>query len=150
MNRLITIVGPTAVGKTELTLRLAHEFQSPIISGDAYQVYKQLNIGTAKPTAEELASAQHYLIDILEPDDSYSVSVFQEQVKQLMNLLNPVRHAEHRFLAARRPLTDLSLAQFWVSVIEPAQGRIAGQSLSTERAAQTDFGSLSEQKPPAF
>ena len=60
MNRLITIVGPTAVGKTELTLRLAHEFQSPIISGDAYQVYKQLNIRTAKPTAEELASAQHY------------------------------------------------------------------------------------------
>ena len=88
MNRLITIVGPTAVGKTELTLRLAHEFQSPIISGDAYQVYKQLNIGTAKPTAEELASAQHYLIDILEPDDSYSVSVFQEQAKQLISECN--------------------------------------------------------------
>ncbi len=88
MNRLITIVGPTAVGKTELTLRLAENFKSSVISGDAYQVYKQLNIGTAKPTREELDRVHHYLIDILEPDDSYSVSVFQSQAKDIIKQCN--------------------------------------------------------------
>ena len=54
MNPLITIVGPTAVGKTDLTLELAEQLNAEVISGDAYQVYKQLNIGTAKPSMDEL------------------------------------------------------------------------------------------------
>ena len=67
MNPLITIVGPTAVGKTDLTLDLAEQLHAEVISGDAYQVYKQLNIGTAKPSADELKRVKHHLIDILEP-----------------------------------------------------------------------------------
>ena len=66
MNPLITIVGPTAVGKTDLTLELAEQLNAEVISGDAYQVYKQLNIGTAKPSLDELNRVKHHLIDILE------------------------------------------------------------------------------------
>ena len=84
MDKLITILGPTAVGKTNLTLRLAKAFRSPVISGDAYQVYKQLNIGTAKPSVDELNRVKHHLIDILDPNDSYSVSIFQDQAKEII------------------------------------------------------------------
>ena len=59
MNQLITILGPTAVGKTALTLRMAETLQSPVLSGDAYQIYKGLTIGTAKPTLEQSASLFH-------------------------------------------------------------------------------------------
>ena len=84
MNPLITIVGPTAVGKTDLTLELAEQLNAEVISGDAYQVYKQLNIGTAKPSVDELNRMKHHLIDILEPNDSYSVSIFQDQAKEII------------------------------------------------------------------
>ena len=88
MKKLITIVGPTAVGKTDLTLALAKGYNGEVISGDAYQVYKHLNIGTAKPTTDELATIPHHLINILEPDDDYSVSIFQQQAKSLIDQLN--------------------------------------------------------------
>ena len=88
MNPLITIVGPTAVGKTDLTLELAEQLYAEVISGDAYQVYKQLNIGTAKPSMDELKRVKHHLIDILEPNDSYSVSIFQDQAKEIITRLN--------------------------------------------------------------
>ena len=87
MNPLITIVGPTAVGKTDLTLDLAEHLHAEVISGDAYQVYKQLNIGTAKPSVDELNRVKHHLIDILEPNDSYSVSIFQDQAKEIIERL---------------------------------------------------------------
>jgi len=82
MKKLITIVGPTAVGKTDLTLALAKGYNGEVISGDAYQV------GTAKPTTDELAAVPHHLINILEPDDDYSVSIFQQQAKSLIDQLN--------------------------------------------------------------
>ena len=88
MNKLITIVGPTAVGKPDLTLALAKGYNGEVISGDAYQVYKYLNIGTAKPTTDEVAAIPHHLINILEPDDDYSVSIFQQQAKSLIDQLN--------------------------------------------------------------
>ena len=88
MERLITIVGPTAVGKTDLTLSLAQRHNGEVISGDAYQVYKGLNIGTAKPSLIELHTVPHHLIDILEPNDSYSVSQFQQGARQLISDIN--------------------------------------------------------------
>lgn len=88
MKKLITIVGPTAVGKTDLTLALAKQYNGEVISGDAYQVYKHLNIGTAKPTIDELDTIPHHLINILEPNDDYSVSIFQQQAKSLIDQLN--------------------------------------------------------------
>ena len=88
MDKLITILGPTAVGKTNLTLRLAKTFGSSVISGDAYQVYRGLDIGSAKPSKEELAAVPHYLIDILEPHEAYSTALFQDQAQALIKEVN--------------------------------------------------------------
>lgn len=81
---LLVLVGPTAVGKTELSLKLAEKFNSEIISGDSMQVYRGMDIGTAKATAEERARIPHHLIDICEPDHLYSVSEFQQKVQSLI------------------------------------------------------------------
>ena len=72
------IVGPTAVGKTDFGIECANVFDGEIISGDSIQIYKGLDIGSAKPTKEEQARARHYLIDIKEADENYSVKQFQE------------------------------------------------------------------------
>lgn len=78
MNELIAVVGPTAVGKTAISFSLAERFHTELISGDAYQIYRKMNIGTAKPSTAELARYRHHLINIAEPDESYSVAAFQE------------------------------------------------------------------------
>ena len=76
--KVLAIVGPTAVGKTEFGIKCANTFNGEIISGDSIQIYKGLDIGSAKPTKEELSKAKHHLIDIKEPTDSYSVKEFQD------------------------------------------------------------------------
>ncbi len=76
MEKLIAIVGPTAVGKTALSFALADRFHTELISGDAYQIYRHMDIGTAKPTEEELRQYRHYLIDIADPAEPYSAALF--------------------------------------------------------------------------
>ena len=78
MQKVLAIVGPTAVGKTEFGIRCANTFDGEIISGDSIQIYRGLNIGSAKPDKDELASAIHYLIDIKDPKENYSVKQFQD------------------------------------------------------------------------
>ncbi|MFQ5855579.1 MAG: tRNA (adenosine(37)-N6)-dimethylallyltransferase MiaA [Anaerolineae bacterium] len=74
---LVVIVGPTAVGKTDITIRLAEEFNGEIVSADSRQIYRRMNIGTAKPTPAERARVPHHLIDIVDPDQAYHVAQFQ-------------------------------------------------------------------------
>ncbi len=74
---LIVIVGPTAVGKTSLAIRLAEDLGGEIVSADSRQIYRGMTIGTAKPTPEELARAPHHLIDIINPDEEFHVAQFQ-------------------------------------------------------------------------
>lgn len=81
---LIAIIGPTAVGKTELSLTLAKNLNAEIISGDSMQVYEGMDIGTAKPTVEERQGIPHHMIDILTPDQDFSVADFQERVDELI------------------------------------------------------------------
>lgn len=76
--RLIVIVGPTAVGKTEVAVRLAREWNVDIISADSMQVYRFMDIGTAKPTAEERSLIKHHLIDIINPDEQFNAAMFVE------------------------------------------------------------------------
>ena len=76
MQKLIVLVGPTAIGKTELSLTLAKEFGCEIISMDSMQVYKYMDIGTAKPTQEERSTVPHHLVDFVDPADEYNVSRF--------------------------------------------------------------------------
>ena len=78
MKKVLAIVGPTAVGKTNFGIECANTFNGEIISGDSIQIYKGLDIGSAKPTKQELSQAKHNLIDIKEPTDNYSVKQFQD------------------------------------------------------------------------
>ena len=76
MQKLIVLVGPTAIGKTELSLTLAKEFGCEIVSMDSMQIYKYMDIGTAKPTQEERGIVPHHLVDFVDPADDYNVSRF--------------------------------------------------------------------------
>lgn len=80
-ERLIVIIGPTGVGKTKLSIELAKRFSCEIISGDSMQVYKTMDIGTAKITKEEMNGVPHHLINIKEPTESFSVAEFQQLVR---------------------------------------------------------------------
>lgn len=86
MNKkpLIIITGPTSVGKTALSIALAKAVEGEIISADSMQVYKYMNIGTAKITQPEMKGVPHYLIDELEPDEEFNVVRFQQMTKQYM------------------------------------------------------------------
>lgn len=79
---LIILTGPTAVGKTELSVRLAKEINGEIISADSIQVYRYMDIGSAKVTAEEMQGVRHYLIDELDPGEEFSIYIFQEKAKK--------------------------------------------------------------------
>ncbi|MGX6978585.1 tRNA (adenosine(37)-N6)-dimethylallyltransferase MiaA [Vagococcus elongatus] len=81
-QKIIVIVGPTAVGKTDLSINLAKKFQGEIISGDSMQVYKNLNIGTAKVTKEEQQGIPHFLLDEIEMTDRYSAGDFQTSARK--------------------------------------------------------------------
>lgn len=80
-NNLIILTGPTAVGKTELSIALAKKIDGEIISADSIQVYKGLDIGSAKIKAEEMQGIRHHLIDVLEPDESFNISLFKDMAK---------------------------------------------------------------------
>lgn len=85
VTKNIIILGPTAVGKSKLAVELAKKINGEIISADSMQVYRGMDIGTAKPTAEEQQGIPHHLIDIRDPDEEWTVSDFVEQTSQLTN-----------------------------------------------------------------
>ena len=82
---LITIAGPTACGKTSVSVELAKIINGEIISADSMQVYKYMDIGTAKIKESEKQGIKHYLIDVLKPDDEFSVAVFQKMAKEAIS-----------------------------------------------------------------
>lgn len=84
MRPLIVLTGPTAVGKTELSIALAKAVNGEIISADSMQVYKYMDIGSAKITSEEMQGVPHHLIDVLEPHEEFHVVRFQELVKEAL------------------------------------------------------------------
>lgn len=88
MNSLVILLGPTGVGKTELSLRVAEHFHSPIISSDSRQLYKDIPIGTAAPTPEQMARVKHYMVGTLSLTDYYSASNFEEDVISLLQTLH--------------------------------------------------------------
>lgn len=88
-QKLLVIAGPTAVGKTELSIRLAKELNGEIISADSMQIYKHMDIGSAKVSEEEMDGIKHYLIDVINPDIPFSVADFKEYgetaLKEILN-----------------------------------------------------------------
>lgn len=83
MNKIIVIVGPTAIGKTELAINIAQVFNGEIINADSMQVYRQMEIGTAKPSKQEFNKVPHHLFNIVDIKDSFSVADFQKQIKKV-------------------------------------------------------------------
>lgn len=81
---LVVLAGPTAVGKTKLSVALAKRINAEIVSADSMQVYRQMNIGSAKITPEEMQGIPHHLIDVLEPDEEFHVVRFQEMAKKAL------------------------------------------------------------------
>lgn len=88
-NKILVIVGPTAVGKTYVSIELAKKFNTQIISADSMQVYKYMDIGTAKVTEEEACGIKHHMIDLVLPNEEFSVSEFQKTAEEhIDNLIN--------------------------------------------------------------
>lgn len=87
MKPLIIITGPTAAGKTDLSVRLAQAIGGEIISADSMQVYRHMDIGSAKITEEEKKGIPHYLIDVLDPEEEFNVAVFQKMAKAAVNTI---------------------------------------------------------------
>ena len=95
MQKVIVICGPTASGKTALSIELANKINGEIVSADSMQIYKEMNVGTAKPSKEEIQGIKHYLIDCVEPTRRYSVSDFKnDAIKAIEKILedrkNPI------------------------------------------------------------
>ena len=81
-DKVIVICGPTASGKTALSIELAKKIEGEIVSADSMQIYKDMNIGTAKPTAEEMQGIKHYLLDFISPEERYSVADYKIDAKK--------------------------------------------------------------------
>lgn len=88
---VLVVVGPTAVGKTELAIKIAQLLDTEIISADSRQIYRKMDIGTAKPDKQDLAKVRHHLIDIVNPEDTYSLALFQQDAFEVINLLHGLK-----------------------------------------------------------
>lgn len=86
-KKLVVLLGPTGVGKTELSLHIARRLQCPILSADSRQLYRDMYIGTAAPTPEQLACARHYFVGTLALDDYYSAACYEEEAISLLSRL---------------------------------------------------------------
>ncbi|HEY0739555.1 MAG TPA: tRNA (adenosine(37)-N6)-dimethylallyltransferase MiaA [Herpetosiphonaceae bacterium] len=89
---LVAIVGPTAVGKTALSIALAQRLSGEIVNADSRQIYRYMDIGTAKPTPAEQAAVPHHLIDMIAPDEPYSLAVYQEQALSTIDRITAQHH----------------------------------------------------------
>jgi tRNA dimethylallyltransferase len=91
-RKVIVIAGPTCSGKTSLGISLAEKLNTEIISADSRQIFKHLNIGTAKPSTDELQKIKHHFIDLLNPDENYNVSMYESEALNIINQL----HAQNK------------------------------------------------------
>ena len=81
-GKILVVCGPTATGKTRLGIELAREYGGEIVSADSMQIYRRMDIGTAKPTPEDRKRVPQHLIDRCEPDEPYSVSAYAEEAEK--------------------------------------------------------------------
>ena len=108
-ERVAVILGPTATGKSHCAIELAKRLNGEIISGDSMYVYKGMDIGTAKPTEEELASAPHHLVDILPADAKFDVVDFKERAEQLIKEICKHKRGNDNLDAIAEELADVEI-----------------------------------------
>ncbi len=133
---LILIIGPTAVGKTELAIQLAEKMNGEIISADSRLFYRGMDIGTAKPSKEEMARVPHYLIDIVEPNETLSLAVFQQKAKELIEDVHS--RGKLPFLVGGTGQYVRAVTQGWTppEVVENPRMRDELEKMNTERGAK--------------
>ena len=107
--RLLAIVGPTAVGKTELALKVAERLPVEIISADSRQVYRRMDIGSAKPTPDQLRAAPHHMVDIIWPDEDFSLAEFVSGARNIIQSANR---------AGRIPVLVGGTGQYVMAILE--------------------------------
>ena len=141
MNEIIAIVGPTAVGKTALSFKLAERFQTELVSADAYQVYKGMDIGTAKATKDELATYRHHLIDIIEPNEDFSAAAFQEAARTTIEDLHE---------RGKIPILVGGTGLYVQSLLEGYEFKAKRHSKEERQAASSRIAALSEEELKAY
>ena len=141
MNEIIAIIGPTAVGKTALSFKLAERFQTELVSADAYQVYKGMDIGTAKATKDELATYRHHLIDIIEPNEDFSAAAFQEAAQRTIGNLQK---------RGKIPILVGGTGLYVQSLLEGYEFKAKRHSREERQAALSRIAALSEEELKAY
>lgn len=141
MNEIIAIIGPTAVGKTALSFKLAERFQTELVSADAYQVYKGMDIGTAKATKDELATYRHHLIDIIEPNEDFSAAAFQEAARTTIEDLHE---------RGKIPILVGGTGLYVQSLLEGYEFKAKCHSKEERQAASSRIAALSEDELKAY
>jgi len=111
MSPLVAIVGPTAIGKSSLALELCQALNCEIISADSRQVYRYMDVGTAKPTKEEQALVPHHLIDVVDPDEDFSLALYQSKALETINDIQ--RRKKTAFLVGGSGLYVWALLEGW-------------------------------------
>jgi tRNA dimethylallyltransferase len=146
---LILIVGPTAIGKTELAIQLAEKLNGEVISADSRLFYRGMDIGTAKPSREELARVPHYLIDIVNPDETLSLAVFQEKAKHIIADIH--MRGKLPFLVGGTGQYVRAVTQGWTPPEVTADERLRGalEKLKEERGLEWLHARLQSLDPKA-
>lgn len=111
MKPLIAIVGPTALAKSKLALNLVQGFDGEIVSADSRQVYRYMDIGTAKPSLEERSLVRHHVIDVVDPDDDFSLALFHQLANEALEAIS--RRGKIPFLVGGSGLYIWSLLEGW-------------------------------------
>jgi len=135
---MIAIVGPTAVGKSELALHLAQYFPLEIISADSRQVYRHMDIGTNKPSPAEMASVPHHVIDVVEPDEDFSLAMYHQLASEALKVIQ--QKGKLPLLVGGSGLYVWSLIEGWKIPQVPPDQKLRRQLES--RAEQEDSQSL--------
>ncbi len=141
MNQVVAIVGPTATGKTETAIHLAQKFDGEIVNADSRQVYRFMDIGTAKPTAGQQRAVRHHLIDIINPDQDFSLALFQELA---LKAIDDIRlRGRLPVLAGGTGLYVWAVLEGWQIPLAPAEKRV--RASLEERARAGPAGALFEE-----
>lgn len=141
MNLIIAIVGPTAVGKSQLALSLAQAFDGEVVNADSRQVYRYMDIGTAKPSLEERRSIPHHLIDIVEPNETFSLALYQPLAHKAIEDI--LRRDKLPLLVGGSGLYVWSLIEGWRIPKVPPNPHFRRQM--EQKAAKEGVGSLHRQ-----